>query len=100
MYAIILITASSRRNMEILNWIISQEVSHKLRTSHIWIITILVIAIAYPIGYLLIDVLDWISLTPEQLQNGFQHIARYLVGAASLVLPIMLLTLFDSDKNL
>lgn len=31
---------------------------------------ILPLLIAYPIGYLLIDVLRWITLTPEQMQGG------------------------------
>lgn len=44
------------------------------------------VALSYPIGYIVIEIFAWVELTPEQLQNGFPHVARYLMGLLGLML--------------
>jgi hypothetical protein len=50
--------------------------------------------LAYAVGYLGIDVLDWVSLPAESLHGDAIHASRLLIGMMSLFLlwvPFMLL---------
>lgn len=85
--------------MEILDWPISQEVSKKLKSSNLLVATILVFSLTYPLGYLLIDTLNIIALAPDLMKHGFQHISRYVVGSAFLVIPLLLTTLTDTPPH-
>lgn len=60
------------------------------------LIIVIVLTIAYPVGYLLIDNLNWITITPEQNIEWFQHALRYLIGAGVLVAAIILWASIES----
>lgn len=52
-----------------------------------WIVSGAILAplIAYPLGYLFIDVLRWVNLTPDQVQ-GDLHFCRSVVGALAIAI--------------
>ncbi len=52
----------------------------------LWLGSVLVIPVgSYLIGYLGIDVLDWVTLPARQLQGDTIHISRFLIGMMTLL---------------
>lgn len=58
---------------------------------------ILSVLVGYPIGYLLIDRLQWI-VVPDSY-NGYVQVARYLVGAFSVAVLVGPIALWDMYRD-
>lgn len=60
-----------------------------LQTWQLALAGVVVMALCWPLGYLLIDTLGWVELNPGQARNGYVHFFRALTGLLCLALPMM-----------
>lgn len=60
-----------------------------LQTWQLALAGVVVMALGWPLGYLLIDALGWVELTLDQARDGNVHVARTLTGLLCLALPVM-----------
>ena len=60
-----------------------------LQTWQLALAGVVVMALCWPLGYLLIDTLAWVQLNPDQGRDGHVHVFRTLTGLLCLVLPMM-----------
>lgn len=85
--------------MEIFGWTIERNYDDSLPMSYLFLGFAAMLLVAYPIGYLFIDILSWVKLSPEQLKGGFPHVARILIGCFSMAIPGMIFMALDSPSN-
>lgn len=83
--------------MEIFGWTISRREIDSLPTLQLVVTGIVVAAIAYPLGYLMIDVLHWISLTPEQSRDVY--VCRVITGLLVMAPPGIGFMLWENWRN-
>jgi hypothetical protein len=60
-----------------------------LQTWHLALAALVVIALCYPLGYLLVDTLRAVSVNSAQARDGYIHVFRVLTGLLCLVPPMM-----------
>lgn len=75
--------------MEIFGRTIEHNREYSLPISNLVGAMVLAVAVSYPVGYLLIDVLGWITLMAEQANDGYMHVSHFFAGALVLALPMI-----------
>lgn len=75
--------------MEIFGRTIEHNREYSLPISNLVGAMVLAVAVSYLVGYLLIDVLGWMTLTPGQANDGYVHVFRFFAGALVLALPMI-----------
>lgn len=85
--------------MKFLGWTIEQNKDDSLPNSYLLAACLTALVIAYLTGYLFIDVLSWLKLSPEQMQGGFPFVARVLIGCMVFGIPLAAYAEWDSNYN-
>ena len=85
--------------MEIFGWTIVRNTEDSLPMTHLFLGMVVAIAVGYPVGYLLIDVLGWIVLSQEQARGGYVHVFRVFAGFAALSIPLMGFMVWDCREG-
>lgn len=86
--------------MRLFDWTIERNTEDSPPVWHLMVAMIFATSVGYSLGYLLIDVLIWITLTPEQFQGGNIHFSRMFLGFLVMALPMMGWLAWESRDDL